>query len=267
MNPGYAGRTELPENLKALFRPVAMMVPDTRLIAEVMMLSQGFKEALSLSLKMDTIYELMKMQLSKQSHYDYGLRAINAVINCALMIRARDPSMPEKLIVYTAIRNMNLSKMVAQDKQLFENLLNDAFPAVEPPKEDLGTLTSEIKNQLLVANLDPHPLMIQKIVEVYMALNTRHGNMLVGSTMSAKTMAWKILKAAQDALWEKNIEPEKYQGVEVYLLNPKSIKNSEMYGNYNYQKREWTDGILSVNMREACTSSTKLQKWIMLDGP
>lgn len=63
MNPagkGYGGRQKLPDNLKQLFRPVAMSKPDNDLIAKVILFSEGFKHAKSLGRKLVAIFNLSR---------------------------------------------------------------------------------------------------------------------------------------------------------------------------------------------------------------
>ena len=267
MNPGYAGRAELPDNLKALFRPVAMMIPDYRLIAEIMLFSEGFAEAKPLSQKMTQLYKLSSEQLSKQDHYDFGMRAVKSVLVMAGQLKRANPELAEHIVLIRALRDSNLPKFLFDDVPLFMSIIQDLFPGVEIPNVDYGRLHEAILHEMARAKLQPVPAYVAKIIQLFETMLVRHGVMVVGLTLTGKTCCHKLLAHALSQLKRDGDESPHYDVTHRHTLNPKSVTMGELYGSVNAMTQEWTDGLVPTLVRMAVTDDTLNRQWIVFDGP
>ncbi|XP_076632445.1 dynein heavy chain 2, axonemal kl-2 [Colletes latitarsis] len=265
MNPGYAGRTELPDNLKSMFRPISMMVPDSSMIAEINLFGEGFENTRVLARKVFTLYSLAQQQLSKQYHYDFGLRGIVTLTRYAGRKKRLYPNLPDEEVIILAMKDMNIAKLTSDDLPLFLGITSDLFPDVEVPMVDYEEIISYITKEVIKLKLQPIPLILTKVIELYETMSSRHSTMIVGESNTAKTVTWRILQNTMTSM--KNDKKPGFNVVYVYPINPKALGLGELYGEYNLSTGEWHDGVISSIMRKTCSDDTPAEKWILFDGP
>ena len=283
MNPGYAGRQELPENLKNQFRIVAMMVPDRKIIMRVKLLSSGFQDAERLHKKFLILYQLCEEQLSRAHHYDFGLRNILSVLRTLGSAKMRSSGVVEEEagIMTRVCRDLNLSKLVDADRPLFLALLDDLFPGENFEGRPEPQLAEAIEQQIAHLGLVAVPAWVERVVQLYETAAVRHGFMVLGPTGSGKTAAIRVLLGALNSLAAGGMAIEDQEGdVEAALMharmdkyrevrmNPKAITAPQMFGKLEVSTNDWTDGIFSALWRRACKKArTEQHTWIVLDGP
>ncbi|XP_052771287.1 dynein axonemal heavy chain 2-like isoform X2 [Mya arenaria] len=267
MNPGYAGRTELPDNLKSMFRPIAMVTPDSNLIAEIILFGEGFGNTKLLAKKVYTLYTLATQQLSKQDHYDFGLRALVSVLRYAGRKKRSNPNMPDEELLLLSMKDMNVAKLTSVDLPLFNGVMSDLFPGVETPAIDYSKLKNAITKEMREHNLIANEHAITKVIQLYETKTSRHSVMMVGGTQSSKSTTWRILQASMASLNKNPETAATYQIVKDYPLNPKALSLGELYGEFDLNTNEWTDGVLSSVMRQTCADEKPDEKWIVFDGP
>ena len=242
MNPFYKGRSQLPDSVKILLRPVSMTVPDTLMISQISLYSFGFRLAKMLSFRIATVFKLCEEQLSTQDHYEFGLRTLKSVLIAASNLRARahaDSKVPISLIrrfaansashealvnsgkitedktalspevelsiILRSLYMCNKPKLVGQDEKIFKNILEDVFPGAkfsEITDTDLHKSISEIIQE---HKLSQNPAFAKKVYQVYETMAVRHGIMLVGDSMTGKTTSINILHEALNRLKAKEL--------------------------------------------------------------
>ncbi|KAJ3021261.1 hypothetical protein HKX48_008890 [Thoreauomyces humboldtii] len=277
MNPGYAGRSNLPDNLKKLFRSVAMTQPDRELIAQVMLYSQGFRSAELLASKVVPFFVLCAEQLSPQNHYDFGLRSLKSVLTSAGNLkremlklgadiettsqdRASDFISEQKLMI-RSIRETVIPKLVAEDMTLLQSLLDDVFPGIDYAPIDLESLKVAVQKSCDKRRLAASGPWLEKVVQLYQIQNIHHGLMMVGPAGSGKTAAHQVLLEALHQL-------DGIEGVS-YIIDPKAMSKEALYGHMDSTTREWQDGLFTHILRKIVDNvrgEDSKRHWIIFDG-
>ena len=270
MNPGYIGRAELPESLKMLFRPITVMVPDRQLIMENMLMAEGFTEAKILAKKFASLYYLLEDLLSPQKHYDWGLRAIKSVLVVAGTLLRSKEGQAESDVLFRALRDFNVPKILNIDMTVFMGLMKDLFPGVDPPRA-VDLKFEEVISQVAEEDgLTADDEFILRVVQLSELLAIRHCVFLMGPSGVGRTECYRTLaKAIERGCDEPSntyLAANNKMKVTVRDLNPKAVSTKELYGYVDLGTREWKDGILSTTMRDIANSPDDKPKWIILDG-
>ncbi|RLN69358.1 hypothetical protein BBJ29_000235 [Phytophthora kernoviae] len=272
MNPGYAGRSNLPDNLKQLFRSIAMVAPDRELIAQVMLFSQGITTAEQISAKVVLLFNLCEDQLSKQPHYDFGLRALKSVLVSAGQLKrkitiSQENAMPTEIedletkALIGSITDTILPKLVSNDVPVFETLLKGVFPGTEAHRIDEGKLRAKVVELAKKGNYVASDQWVEKALQLYQVMQLRHGVMLVGASGSGKSSAWRVLMDAMEYI----------DGVkgEAHVIDPKALSKEHLYGVLDNTTLEWTDGVFTHLLRQVLNSvrgESEKRHWIIFDG-
>ena len=297
MNPGYAGRSHLPENLKMLFRQVAMIKPDWILIAEVMLYNRGFESAKMLASKVGQLFELCTEQLSQQSHYDFGLRALKGVLVSAGKLKrsnmellratgegaatrtSEEVAVSEQRLIVEALAQSVFPRLVGSDARLLIKLVDMLF--WKGAFDDVLTSASSREGAVLLecihdicaqSSLVAVKSWVSKIVQLHAILQHHHGIMLVGPAAVGKSSSWRVLFAAyalaRERLRAKNLKPSWWgfngtddDGASVAaIVSPKSISKEELFGTLDDTTREWTDGLFTHLLRDAISDRVDSQR-------
>ena len=130
--------------------------------------SLGFSNAKQLATKIVQTFKLCSELLSEQLHYEYGMRAVKAVINAAAHYRRVHAEENEFKVVLKALTSVNLPKFVADDVPLFKGILGDMFPQMKDSLSSEGTkelLATVVKEKCIECNLQPTKWFLDKVCD------------------------------------------------------------------------------------------------------
>ncbi|AMD19130.1 HBR229Cp [Eremothecium sinecaudum] len=262
MNPGYEGRSELPENLTRMFREFSMMKPDTIIIAEALLTILGLSEPNSLAVKVSTLFERLRKEASSQKHYHFGLRALKGVLrNCSNILKSSDDNVDSVQVILRSLNEMVVPKLILEDEVVYERAIQSLFPGSRYDPTN-GDLISQLLEHCELNQLVSTDVFIKKCSQFYDIQKTQQAIILAGSSGTGKTTVWKCVLASMKKIgFPDNI---------ISIIDSKTLKKEDLYGKLDPVTFDWKDGIFTSILRKTLNdtigSFRNSNIWIIFDS-
>ncbi|KAG5220562.1 dynein heavy chain protein [Salix suchowensis] len=223
---------------------MAMTRPDRELIAQVMLFSQGFRTAESLASKIVPFFNLCDEQLSPQPHYDFGLRALKAVLSSAGILK-RERLISDKAAESEDPNFGGLSDIISEQIILIQSVTETIVPKLVADDVPLLTRRSlDCENSAAISDSED-PTWTDDGRAVW----KRQDPSLAGFACGVGATRWN-------------------RGVS-YVIDPKAMHKDALYGTLDPTTREWNDGLFTHILRKIVDDvrgESSKRHWIIFDG-
>ena len=259
LNPGYNGRSELPENLKKSFREFSMKSPQSDTIAEMILQILGFEDSKTLASKIVHFLALLSSKCTSMNHYHFGLRTLKSVLrNCSPLITKFGK---EERTVVESLKRVILPSLGDNDELVFKDELSKVF----------GSVGAALNSEAIVQCLNDAGLrngfsmseeFLKKCLQFYYMQQTQQALILVGRAGCGKTATWKTVIDAMAIIdGHANI---------VYVIDTKVLTKESLYGSMLKATLEWRDGLFTSILRRVNDDITgtfmNSRIWVVFDS-
>lgn len=262
LNPGYTGRSELPENLKKKFREFSMQKSDNHVISEVILRILGFDESKELARKIVELFEILESKCTPQKHYDFGLRILKKSLrNCQEIIKDSDRNAIGQSILVKSLSQILLPTLSNIDEEVFLSAIEKIFSNNTPLRLE-DAFSSSLIRICKEDHMSSSPEFLKKCNQFYHIQKSQQAIILNGNPGVGKTSVWKTtLRVLKDMDNIDNV---------VYTIDTKTLSKEELYGKMNRATLEWRDGVFTAIIRQVHDDPTGAFKncriWIIFDS-
>lgn len=258
--------TDLPDNLKILFRSVTMTTPDIGRIAEVELFAGGFLRAKKLAAKLAVSYKLLSEHLGERRHYNFSASSLKTVIATAIDMKRNVPDEEnEHILLVRSMIDINIPQLCTTDIPVFQSIMHHVFPESDVlPSFDCSAILKALENVCVKRFLTLHPIFKLKIIQIIELMYVHRGLVLISDPLGGKT---EILRALAETLSLLQDQGNAIGAtVKVETIMPGVVDSDALFGYLCDKSDVWKDGLCTQIFRRFTEDTSTDRKWLVFDG-